>query len=82
MPRQSITFTEPNDEWLSAQVTNLEYSSKSEVINDLIRRARAQEEERNIIRQKLEKAEASGYSNRTAKQILDETKKRLKANGK
>jgi len=33
MSRQSISFTEPNDEWLKAQVDNKEYSSKSELIN-------------------------------------------------
>ena len=42
MSRQSITFTKPNDEWLKTQVDSQEYSSKSEVINDLIRQARKQ----------------------------------------
>jgi len=36
MPRQSISFSKPNDEWLKAQVGNEEYSSKSELINDLM----------------------------------------------
>ncbi|MEP0365764.1 MAG: hypothetical protein ABJN36_09790 [Cyclobacteriaceae bacterium] len=40
MGRQSISFTEPNDEWLKAQVESHEYSSKSELVNDLIRQAR------------------------------------------
>ena len=40
MSRQSISFTPPNDEWLRAQVESKEFSSKSEVINDLIRKAR------------------------------------------
>jgi len=30
MARQSISFTQPNDEWLKIQVDNKEYSSKSE----------------------------------------------------
>jgi len=37
MTKQSISFTEPNVEWLKAQVENKEYSSKSELVNDLIR---------------------------------------------
>jgi antitoxin ParD1/3/4 len=43
MARQSISFTKPNDEWLKAQLVNQEYSSKSELINDLIRQARKQQ---------------------------------------
>ena len=42
MARQSISFTQPNDEWLKSQVDNQEYSSKSELVNDLIRQARKQ----------------------------------------
>lgn len=38
MARQNITITEPNDEWLKSQVESKEYSSKSELVNDLIRR--------------------------------------------
>jgi antitoxin ParD1/3/4 len=39
MARQRISFTKPNDEWLKAQVDS-EDSSKSELVNDLIRQAR------------------------------------------
>ena len=45
MARQSISFTKPNDEWLKTQVDNKEYSSKSELVNDLIRQARKQQVE-------------------------------------
>ena len=45
MARQSISFTKPNDEWLKAQIDNEEYTSKSELINDLIRQARKQQVE-------------------------------------
>ena len=65
MSRQSITFTKPNDEWLKTQVDSQEYSSKSEVINDLIRQARKQHIELDWIRAKLDKAEESGFTNDT-----------------
>ncbi|SEF97242.1 ribbon-helix-helix domain-containing protein [Algoriphagus boritolerans] len=45
MAKQSISFTPPNDEWLKSQVDNQEYSSKSELVNDLIRLAGKQEAE-------------------------------------
>lgn len=74
MPRQSISFTEPNDEWLKAQVENKEYSSKSELVNDLIRKARKQQNEIDWIRTKLDKAEKSGFTNDSKEQILAESK--------
>lgn len=77
MARQSISFSEPNDEWLKAQVDSLEYSSKSEVVNDLIRQARKQQAEIDWIKTKIEKAEASGFTQDTSEQILAEAKARL-----
>ena len=70
MGRQSISLTEPNDTWLKSQVENQEYSSKSELVNDLIRQARKQEQEINYIRMKLEKAEKSGFTTDSKKEIL------------
>lgn len=74
MSRQSISFTEPNDEWLKAQVNKKEYSSKSELVNDLIRQARKQQIEIDWVSAKLEKAENSGFTNKTKNQILAESK--------
>jgi len=74
MGRQSISFTEPNDEWLKTQVENQEYSSKSELINDLVRQARKQQQEINYIRMKLEKAELSGFTNDSREEILKQAK--------
>ena len=70
MARQSISLTEPNDEWLKAQVDNKEYSSKSELVNDLIRQARSQQAKIDWMRSKLEKAEKSGFTDDTKDQIL------------
>ena len=77
MPRQSISFTKPNDEWLKAQVDNDEYSSKSELINDLIRQARKQQAQIDWIRAKLEKSEKSGFTDDTKDQILKQSKSLL-----
>lgn len=46
MARQTITVTEPNDRWLKQKIEENEYASKSELINDLIRRQREQELDR------------------------------------
>lgn len=77
MARQSISLTEPNDEWLKDQVENKEYSSKSELVNDLIRQARKQQVQINWISAKLENAENRGFSNDTKEQILAQSKSLL-----
>ena len=77
MARQSITFTKPNDEWLKSQVENEEYSSKSELINDLIRQARKQQVQIDWIRTKLDKSEKSGFTDDSKDQILKESKSLL-----
>ena len=77
MARQSITFTEKNNNWLKAQVESNEYTSKSELINSLIRQARGQEVKIDWIRTKLIKAEESGYTNRNKEEILARSKQIL-----
>ena len=74
MSRQSISFTQANDEWLKSQVDNHEYSSKSELVNDLIRQARKQQKQIDWISAKLDLAEKSGFTNDTKAQILAESK--------
>ena len=77
MARQSISLTKPNDEWLKDQVTKEEYSSKSELVNDLIRQARKQQAHIDWVRAKLEKAENSGFSNDSKEDILKQSKSLL-----
>lgn len=77
MNRQSISLTEPNDDWLKNQIESKEYSSKSELINDLIRQARNQQVQVNWIQAKLEKAENSGFTTATKAQILAESRSSL-----
>ena len=77
MARQSISFTKPNDEWLKTQVENDEYSSKSELVNDLIRQARKQQAQIDWVRAKLERAELSGFTDNTKEQILAQSKSSL-----
>ncbi|WP_294671246.1 type II toxin-antitoxin system ParD family antitoxin [uncultured Fluviicola sp.] len=77
MRRQSISFTEPNDEWLKSQIENKEYSSKSELVNDLIRQARNQQKQIDFIRLKLERAESSGFTTESKSDILKQSKSLL-----
>lgn len=77
MTRQSISFTKPNDDWLKSQVDNNEYSSKSELVNDLIRQARKQQAQIDWIRAKIEKAENSGFTDDSKEDILAQSKSLL-----
>ena len=77
MARQSISFTQPNDEWLKSQIDNKEYSSKSELVNDLVRQARKQQRQIDWIGSKLERAENSGFTKNSREQILAKSKSLL-----
>jgi antitoxin ParD1/3/4 len=77
MARQSISLSKPNDEWLKNQVESEEYSSKSELVNDLIRQARKQHAQVDWIRAKLQKSERSGLTSDTKEQILMQSKSLL-----
>ena len=79
MARQSISFTKPNDDWLKSLVESEEYSSKSEVVNDLIRKERFKQTEIEWLRAKLKKSEermdVEGPVELTPKQLLKAIKK-------
>ena len=77
MNRQSISFTQLNDDWLKSQVDSKEYSSKSELVNDLVRQARKQQRQIDWISSKLESAENSGFTNDSKEQILLKSKSLL-----
>ena len=77
MPRQSISLTLPNDAWLKAQVESEEFTSKSEVVNDLIRKAREIE----AIRARLMMAEQSGFTTQGRADILAEIKEEARRDG-
>ncbi len=81
MTRQSISLTPPNDAWLKAQVESQEYASKSDLVNDLIRKARAKQEKAEEIRLRLIQAEQSGFVTPDRQEILAEFKKALHPDG-
>ncbi|WP_352295842.1 CopG family transcriptional regulator [Pseudoalteromonas sp. 20-MNA-CIBAN-0454] len=75
MARQSISLTAKNDLWLRNHIENVgDYANKSELVNDLIRRARRAE----AINSKLLKSEKSGFTNQSADEVLTEFKLNVK----
>ena len=70
MIRQSISLTSPNDNWLKTLIDSEEYGSKSEIVNDLIRRAREHQGEIYAVRSHLIQAEKSGFSDKSPADML------------
>lgn len=70
MTRASISITEPNAEWLQSQINSKEFSSRSDVINDLIRKARQKENSIEALRSALIAGEESGLSRKTPDEII------------
>lgn len=62
MPRQTITISGPNHDWLQARVDSGEFKTHTEAVNDALRRAREIESGVEAIRAKLIKAEQRGFS--------------------
>lgn len=62
--RKTITLTEQQDAWISAQVDAGHYTNDSEAIRDLIRREQARGFEIESIRQALIEGEQSGEPER------------------
>ena len=86
MPRQSITISEPNAHWLKAQIESKEYSSNSEIVNDLIRQARKNEKAeleavRALLMEAEENVKTQGFSNKTPAEIKQEVIARKRQNG-
>ncbi|WP_445747334.1 ribbon-helix-helix domain-containing protein [Polaribacter sp.] len=77
MSRQSITLAKQNDEWLKQQVANEEFTSKSEAVNYLIKKARESEDYHNYVQMKINKGLKSGFSTKTKEELLEEIKTRL-----
>ena len=81
MPRQSVSFTPPNDEWLNAMIESEEFNSKSEVINHSIRRERERLDKFNELKAAIDHGLASGISDKTVEDIRSDVIERLTKNG-
>ncbi|MCG7966317.1 MAG: CopG family transcriptional regulator [Candidatus Thiodiazotropha taylori] len=84
--RASLSISTPNESWLQAQIDSGEFASRSEVVNDLIRKAREKDREAEYIRTKLLASEKSleehGWVKETPNEMLDGFKERARRDGK
>ncbi len=84
--RASLSISTPNESWLQAQIDSGEFASRSEVVNDLIRKAREKDREAEYIRTKLLASEKSveqhGWVRETPNEMLEGFKERARRDGK
>lgn len=82
MVKKSITVTDQQEQWMQAQLASGNYASDSELLRDLIRKEQTRTSEVEVIRQELIKAEQSGFSSRSAEDIVNAVIARKQTNGK
>ena len=84
--RASLSISTPNESWLQTQIDNGEFASRSEIVNDLIRKAREKDRELEYIRTKLIASEKSvekhGWVTETPNEMLGGFKERARRDGK
>ncbi len=78
MVRKSISVTSQQNDWIKAQMEAGHYGNESEVLRELIRERQLRELENQgdieRIRAKIMKAEKSGFSEKSAAELLAEIK--------
>jgi antitoxin ParD1/3/4 len=67
-------LTKQNEKWISFQLEKENYSNIDELINDLVDQKRHFSIEINFVRQKLDEAEKSGFTEESAEEILAHSK--------
>lgn len=78
MVKKSITVTDQQDAFIQAQIASGRYASDSEIIREALREKEQRIAEIDMLRAKLEASEQSGFSDRTAEQIREDAKERLR----
>lgn len=70
MIKKSITVTDQQDKWLQSQMATGNYGTDSEIIREALREKQMRMAEIEVIRAKLIAAEHSGFSEKTAQDML------------
>lgn len=82
MIKKSITITDQQDKWLQSQMATGNYGTDSEIIREALREKQMRMAEIELIRAKLIAAEQSGFSGKTAQEMLTGFKDKAREDGK
>ncbi len=80
--RKTISFTGQHDAWIKARLASGDYASDSEYVRDLIRRDQQENEQFQSLKIAIKEGMASGISDRSVKDIMQDVEQRLRADGK
>lgn len=82
MIKKSITVTDQQDKWLQSQMATGNYGTDSEIIREALREKQMRMAEVEALRAKLIAAEQSGFSEKTAQEMLAGFKDKAREDGK
>jgi antitoxin ParD1/3/4 len=80
--KTTLSLSSQDRQWIDGMVSSGEFVSSSEYVRNLIRRDREQRSQIEAIRAKLIHAEQSGFTDRTANEILTDIKDKARRDGK
>lgn len=80
--RRTITLTDLQDRWVTAQIAAGYYTNDSEYVGDLIRRDRQRHADLVAIRVAVQEGLDSGPSDATVASITEEVEARLRTGGR
>ena len=75
MIRKTISMPDEMGAWIERRIKLGQYNNESEFFRDLVRRDQEQRQAMDQLRKMLDKAEATGISDRTAQEIWDDVEK-------
>ena len=81
MIRKTITISSPMEDWIKSRIASGDYANDSEYVRDLIRHDRQRSAVSGEIRAMMERAEASGVSDKTLTEIWFEAEGRASKSG-
>lgn len=81
MIKKSITVTDQQEAWIQSQMDTGNYGTDSELIREALREKQMRMAEIEIIRAKLIEAEASGFTDKSPEEILNNIKEKARRDG-
>ncbi len=80
-----VSLTTQNESWINSLVISDEYACRNadrdDVVNDILMKAKARQEQIEFIREKLSASEKSGFATLTKEEILAKSKEELRRSG-
>ena len=82
MTRKTITIPDAMESWVKSQIAAGRYANDSEYFRDLIRRDQERRAAEAELGRLIDEAEASGISDMTIPEIMQEVEERMRADGR